>query len=270
MNPTNKEAEPVKKAVRDFYALAANRQASACGCGPATTSCCGSAPAPKATQSLKLGYSPAEIEVLPEGADLGLGCGNPNAIARLKLGETVLDLGSGAGIDCFLAARAVGANGKVIGVDMTPEMVNKARENAMKVKSLNTDFRLGEIEHLPVDGNSVDVVISNCVLNLVPDKLAAHKEIFRVLKPGGRVAISDIVATAEVPEEIRKDTLLWSQCAAGALHIDDLTSILTEAGFERIRITSKDSSRDLIKEWRPGSNLGDYFVSADIEAVKPA
>ena len=217
---------------------------------------------------MQMGYSKAEIEVLPEGADLGLGCGNPGAIAALKPGETVLDLGSGAGIDCFLAARKVGATGRVIGFDMTPEMIFKARNNAAKVGLGNVEFRLGEIERLPIESSVGDVIISNCVINLSPDKPSVFREAYRVLKPGGRLAISDVVATRTVPQNIRADAELWSSCAAGALEIEELRDLLEEVGFSKVRIQPKLESSELIKEWTTNPEIADYFVSANIEAVK--
>lgn len=215
-----------------------------------------------------MGYSPADIEVLPEGVDLGLGCGNPGAIAAIKPGEVVLDLGSGAGMDCFLAAKKTGATGRVIGVDMTSEMIAKARINAARIGLGNVEFRLGEIERLPVEADSVDVIISNCVINLSPDKLAVWREAHRVLKPGGRVAIADVVARGPVPEGIRADVNLWSCCAAGAQSLNELRSTLAEAGFSRIDIRPREESRELIKEWSSNADVSDYFVSADIEAFK--
>jgi ubiquinone/menaquinone biosynthesis C-methylase UbiE len=200
---------------------------------------------------------------------MGLGCGNPQAIASLRPGETVLDLGCGGGFDCFLAAKAVGESGRVIGVDMTPEMISKARQNAVKAGVSNVEFRLGEIENLPVADNSVDVIISNCVINLSPDKARVYKEAFRVLKRRGRLAISDIVATAPLPEEVKRDLALYAACVAGAAQMDDLRAMLRQAGFIRIRVTPKDRSRELIRGWAPGRNLEDFIVSANIEAVKP-
>jgi ubiquinone/menaquinone biosynthesis C-methylase UbiE len=199
-----------------------------------------------------------------------LGCGNPQAIAALQPGETVLDLGSGAGFDCFLAVRQVGPTGQVIGVDMTAEMVAKARENAGAAGYANVEFRLGEIEHLPVADASVDVIISNCVINLSPDKPQVFREAFRVLRPGGRLAISDIVTTAPLPEEVRNDLALYAGCIAGAATIAELEAMLGESGFDNIRIQPKDESRQLIREWAPGQKIEDYIVSAAIEAVKPA
>ena len=205
----------------------------------------------------------------PEAANLGLGCGNPLAIASLREGQLVLDLGSGAGFDCFLAARAVGSTGKVIGVDMTHDMLSKARENAQKNGFTNVEFRLGEIEALPVANNSIDVIISNCVINLSPEKQRVFDEAFRVLKPGGRLAVADVVATAPLPEEIKYDWGAYTGCMAGASQITDLQRMLEASGFENIKIGPKDSSRSFIREWFPGKRVEDYLVSATIEGVKP-
>ena len=261
----------VRKAVREQYGKigAAGRTSGDC-CDP---SCCsGEAAAAKegcGTSSVAMGYSAAEIADLPEGADLGLGCGNPQAIAALREGETVLDLGSGGGIDCFLAARQVGESGKVIGVDMTGEMLDRARNNAKAAGMRNVEFRLGEIEHLPVADAEVDVILSNCVINLSPDKPAVFREAFRVLRPGGRLAISDIVATAPLPQEVRENVELHVGCLAGAALIDELEKMLAEAGFTDIRITPNEASRELIRKYVPGTGLEDYVVSATIEAVRP-
>jgi SAM-dependent methyltransferase len=219
-----------------------------------------------------MGYSKEDTESVPEGANMGLGCGNPVALGSLKLGETVVDLGSGGGFDCFLAARQVGETGTIIGVDMTPEMVSKARKNAEKMGTDNVEFRLGEIEHLPVADNSVDIIMSNCVVNLSPDKLSVYRDAYRALKSGGRLAISDILATAQLPEEIRKDLALLAACVGGAATIDDTKQLLKRAGFTDIEIKPNDNSRELLREWNPNKskNAGDYVVSAYIEAVKPA
>jgi len=217
-----------------------------------------------------MGYSIEELASVPEGANMGLGCGNPQAIAALRSGETVLDLGSGAGFDCFLAARQVGSTGKVIGVDMTPDMISKARENARKGSYSNVEFRLGEIEHLPVPDASVDVIISNCVINLSTDKPSVFRDVYRVLKPGGRLAVSDVVATAELPKDVRNDLALYSACVAGAASVTDLESILADIGFADIQIAPKDESREFIREWAPGRNLEEYIQSASIEARKRA
>jgi ubiquinone/menaquinone biosynthesis C-methylase UbiE len=215
-----------------------------------------------------MGYSQEELTKVPEGADLGLGCGNPQAIAALKPGETVLDLGSGAGFDCFLAADQVGSLGKVIGVDMTPEMLAKARENARRGGYENVEFRLGEIEHLPAADNSVDVILSNCVINLSPDKASVYREAFRVLKPGGRLAISDMVATAEMPQTVQEDLACYCGCITGAISAADLREVVAEVGFESIQIKPKEESREFIREWAPEHRVEDYVVSATIEAIK--
>ena len=250
----------VRDFVRETYGKVASGQQNGC-CGQDR---------PSATAADKLGYSPQEIAALPEGADLGLGCGNPQAIASSKPGETVLDLGSGAGFDCFLASRSVGASGHVIGVDMTPEMLAKARANAVKANITNVEFRLGQIESLPVADDSVDVILSNCVINLSPDKPGAFREAFRVLKPGGRVAVADIVRTAELPPEIASDLAALCGCVAGAASVEELEIMLRNAGFQDIRIRPKDTSREFIRNWVPGSNAADCVVSATIEAIKPA
>jgi len=219
--------------------------------------------------SQALGYSPEEVQAMPVGANMGLGCGNPQAIANLKQGETVLDLGSGGGFDCFLAARQVGETGHVIGVDMTPAMVSKARVNAEKGGFRNVEFRLGEIEHLPVADHSVDVILSNCVINLSPDKERVFADCFRVLKPGGRLAISDVVAFADLPAHVQEDMALLTGCMAGAALISDLEEMLTEAGFQHIRIRPKEESKAFIRDWAPGLPVTDYVVAATIEATRP-
>jgi SAM-dependent methyltransferase len=216
-----------------------------------------------------MGYSSDELRHVPESSNMGLGCGNPTAIASLEPGQSVLDLGSGGGLDCFLAARQVGETGQVIGVDMTPEMVSKARANARVGGYGNVEFRLGEIEHLPVADRSVDIILSNCVINLSPDKPAVFREAFRVLRGGGRLAISDIVATAPIPEDVRRDVDFWSGCISGAEAIDELQQMLQDAGFQEIRIVPKEESREFVREWVPGRNLEQYIVSATIEAVRP-
>lgn len=260
--------EEIRESVRKRYGEIAQSGQSGCGCAP--SGCCGGpAAAPQDSSSLQIGYSLEELQAVPEGADLGLGCGNPQAIAALQPGETVLDLGSGAGFDCFLAARQVGADGHVIGVDMTAEMVAKARNNAREAGYANVEFRLGEIEHLPAADASVDVILSNCVINLSPDKTQVCREAFRVLRPGGRLAISDIVATAPLPAEIRRDLSLYAGCMAGAATIDELTAMLRTAGFDQILIQPKEESRRFIQDWVPGRRIEEYVVSASIEAVKP-
>jgi ubiquinone/menaquinone biosynthesis C-methylase UbiE len=217
----------------------------------------------------ELGYSATDTASVPEGSNLGLGCGNPLAIASLRPGQTVLDLGSGAGFDCFLASKAVGPSGKIIGVDMTPEMIAKARRNAANGGYENVEFRLGEIEHLPVADATADVIISNCVINLSPDKRSVIEEAFRVLKPGGRLAISDIVATQELPEDVRNDLALYSGCMAGATPIHELRKFLANAGFRDVRIEEKPGSREFIRDWAPERGRENYVTSATIEATKP-
>jgi len=263
--------DEIRNHVRDSYAQVAEASNNGDGCG-VESSCCGvSADLDiNSLNSLRLGYSKNDINSVPEGADMGLGCGNPHAIASLKPGDIVVDLGSGGGFDVFLAAREVGEKGRVIGIDMTPTMLSKARNNADKAGFTNVEFRLGEIEHLPVADNSVDVIISNCVINLSPDKAQVFRDAFRILKPRGRLAISDVVATIELPEEMRNDKKLHAGCMAGASLIEDLHSMLSEAGFEKIGITPKDESRDFIRDWAPGSGVEDYVLSAHIQAVKPA
>jgi ubiquinone/menaquinone biosynthesis C-methylase UbiE len=214
-----------------------------------------------------MGYSQEERESVPEGADLGLGCGNPQAIAALRTGETVLDLGSGAGFDCFLAAKRVGRTGRVIGVDMTPEMVTKARGNARAIGASNVEFRLGEIEHLPVPDATVDAILSNCVINLSPDKAAVFREAFRVLKPGGRLAISDVVAMQPMPRELADSVEALTGCIAGSASIEALRALLAEAGFDAVQIQPRAESRAVIAQCMPGAE--DYVVSASIEARKP-
>ncbi|WP_178018972.1 arsenite methyltransferase [uncultured Paenibacillus sp.] len=244
-----------------------NATESSC-CSPNNVGCCNSSTDFKEI-SAGLGYSGEELNVVPDGANLGLGCGNPQAIAQLTPGEVVVDLGSGGGFDCFLASRQVGESGKVIGVDMTPEMVSRARQNAIKGGFMNVDFRLGEIEHLPVADQSVDVIISNCVINLSPDKEQVYREAYRVLLPGGRLAISDVVTTAELPPEIKNDLEdLYAGCISGASSIPELEQMLVQSGFSNIRILPKDESKTFIKEWIPGIKLEDYIVSAIIQAVK--
>jgi SAM-dependent methyltransferase len=261
---THKDDE-IRTAVRSRYAGIAQGTISSC-CGGGS---CGTDESASRAAGEALGYSAGDLKGLPEGADMGLGCGNPKAIASLKPGETVLDLGSGGGIDCFLAAKEVGASGRVIGVDMTPEMVSKARANARKAGFGQVEFRLGEIEHLPMADASVDVIISNCVINLSPDKPQVFREAHRVLKPGGRLAVSDIVATAALPEEVRKDLALYTGCVAGASPIAEVERMLAEAGFKDIKIEPKDDSKRFIRDWSPERPIDDYVLSASITARKP-
>ena len=264
------QADSVRNNVRSAYSkiAEANNKGDCCG---VESSCCGVSDDGQINTliSTRLGYSEADLASVPVGADMGLGCGNPRAIASLKAGEVVIDLGSGGGFDAFLAAQEVKETGRVIGIDMTPEMLSKARNNAEKGQFTNVEFRLGEIEYLPVADNTADVIISNCVINLSPNKRQVFKDAFRALKPGGRLAISDIVASTELPDEIKNDMQLHSACVSGASLIVELEQMMQAAGFEAIRIQPKDESRHFIKDWAPGSNVEDYVLSATIEAVKP-
>lgn len=282
----NRNKEEIRQEVRNRYANVARSadlsslsgiETPCCGQSDISTtnnssgSCCGSPEVTSQQLSTLMGYSKEDLDSVPEGANMGLGCGNPVALASLTTGETVVDLGSGGGFDCFLAAKQVGESGKVIGVDMTPDMISKARMNAERINANTVEFRLGEIEHLPVADNTADIIMSNCVINLSPDKQSVYNDAFRVLKPGGRLAISDVVATATLPDEIQQDLALLSACVGGAATIDDTESMLKEAGFQDIEIIPKDESRELISKWVPGksTNAGDYVVSAFIKAVKP-
>jgi SAM-dependent methyltransferase len=253
----NQDHDRVRTQVRAAYAKVAQ------GAGGCSVGCCGT----EGRGSLAMGYTKEDLASVPEGSDLGLGCGNPQAIAALRPGETVLDLGSGAGIDCFLAASRVGRGGRVIGVDMTPDMVTKARDNARRVEATNVEFRLGEIEHLPVPDASVDVVISNCVINLSPDKGAVFREAIRVLKPGGRIAISDVVATQTIPAELAESVEALTGCVAGAARVDDIRVLMADAGFESIEVEPRADSRAIIGQCMPGSE--DYLASARVEGKKP-
>ncbi|MBI2852358.1 MAG: arsenite methyltransferase [Chloroflexi bacterium] len=228
-----KNNDEIRNAVREHYGQRAKQIA---GC------CSGSAPVRLAQHAERL-YSLEELSVLPQSVTgIAAGCGNPTALAALKLGDVVLDLGSGGGIDCFLAAQKVGLEGKVIGVDMTPEMLQLAKENADKMQARNVEFRLGEIEHLPVPDNSVDVVISNCVINLSPDKPQVFRETYRVLKPGGRIMVSDIVLLKELPESVRNDMTAWSGCVAGASGKEEYLAAIAAAGFKNVEIVSETAS----------------------------
>ncbi|MFZ1385631.1 MAG: arsenite methyltransferase [Propionicimonas sp.] len=257
--------DEIRQAVRENYGQIAVSESSCCD----SSSCCTPTAQQPQLLSLQLGYSQQDLIAVPEGANLGLGCGNPQAIADLQPGETVLDLGSGAGFDCFLAAAQVGPSGRVIGVDMTPQMITKARANAQRDGYDNVEFRLGEIEHLPVADASVDAVISNCVINLSPDKANVFAEAFRVLRPGGRLAISDVVAFAPIPDEVRDDLALLSNCVSGAEEAGVVERLLQDAGFEHVRVDAKEESKTFMAEWAPGTPITDYVVSATIEARKP-
>ncbi|MCZ2250026.1 MAG: arsenite methyltransferase [Bacteroidia bacterium] len=259
MNEQNKDE--LRSVVREQYGKVARETAPTCAPG-----CCGGF-TPNA--SLRLGYSAADLAAVPEGANMGLGCGNPQAIAALKPGETVLDLGAGGGFDCFLAAKQVGTSGRVIGVDMTPDMVTKARANAQKLGATNVDFRLGEIEHLPLPDGEVDVILSNCVINLSPDKGAVFRDAFRVLKPGGRLAISDVVKLKALPEALETNIAALTGCVSGAATVDSVRELLQAAGFQDIDVNVRAESREFIRDWLPGSGVEDFVASATIEAVKP-
>ncbi len=252
-------ADETRELVRDHYAKVSTGNA---GCAPG---CCAVMPS---DQSKMLGYSDGELAAVGDGADLGLGCGNPTAIASLRAGETVLDLGSGGGFDSFLAARAVGPTGKVIGVDMTPEMISRARGNARKLQATNVEFRLGEIEHLPVADGTVDVILSNCVINLSPEKAAVSREAFRVLRIGGRLAISDVVAIAPIPPELRTQAAAIAGCIGGAALLDDVKQMLAEAGFKSIEVKIAPRSAEIVDSWLAGASQ--YIASATIEARRGA
>jgi len=260
--------DEIRRAVRKNYGKIAKSGAENCGCSP--PACCGDGNKPStADVSARIGYSAEDLAYLPEGANMGLGCGNPHAIASLQPGETVLDLGSGGGIDCFLAAKAVGDKGRVIGVDMTPEMISKSREYSEKAKFSNVEFRLGEIEHIPAADNSVDVIMSNCVINLSPDKPSVFRDAFRVLKNGGRLATLDVVATAPIPDDVRENIELHTGCVAGAAQIEELKAMLEDAGFINILINPIEGSKEVIRGWFPEIKVEEYVISATIAAVKP-
>jgi SAM-dependent methyltransferase len=281
----------IRSAVRESYAKVAQggnapaMSASSC-CSPSpsatenpnekmvATSCCGDEVSDKSISvadiSAKLGYSENDLEGIPDGANMGLGCGNPQAIAVIKKGETVLDLGSGGGFDVFLAARQTGDAGRVIGVDFTPEMIEKARKNARELKLENVEFRLGEIENLPVKDKEVDVIISNCVINLSPDKSAVFREAFRALRPGGRLAVSDVVAIADIPDEMKADMALLSGCVSGAAKVDEVKKALADAGFTDIAVDPKSHiSKEFINDWAPGMGIEKLVASANIMAKRP-
>ena len=231
-----RKSKEIKKIVKDGYAKALLQSASCC---PTSSCCCGTDQAKEISKSV--GYSDSEMSTVPEGANLGFGCGNPVALASLKEGDVVLDLGSGAGFDAFLAAQRVGKTGRVIGVDMTPEMIAKAKENAKKGKYTNVEFRLGEIEKLPVEDNSMGVIISNCVINLSPDKELVFKEAHRALKPGGRLMVSDLVLAKNLPKELRDSIEAYVGCLAGAIRKDEYLKLITMAGFQNIKVVSESS-----------------------------
>ena len=257
------DAATQRQAVRDRYGDIASEESDCC-----SDSCCED-DAEDDDRGTELGYTDDDVAAVAEGANLNLGCGNPTALAELQTGEAVLDLGSGGGFDCFLAAREVGDTGRVIGVDMTPEMVEKARENVMKNDAENVEFRLGEIEHLPVSNTSVDVVISNCVINLSPDKPQVFDEAYRVLRPGGRLRVSDVVLTADLPGDVRADPESVAACIAGASTVNSLEEMMRRSGFESIAISPKEDSEEFIREWDDERDLSEYVIAATIEAEKP-
>lgn len=274
------EEKHIKKKVREGYAKIATQETSCCG---SIDVCCGSATSPEKI-SKTIGYTDEQLRSVPEGANLGLGCGNPTALASLQPGEIVLDLGSGAGFDCFLAANKVGPTGNVIGVDMTPEMLKKAKENAKKAGYTNVEFRRGEIEKLPVENASVDVVISNCVINLSPDKKKVFEETFRVLKSGGRLAVSDIVLLKELPDKIQNSIEAYVGCISGAILKDQYLKLIKDAGFIDVTVTDESSyqidvvidkprTQALMEETGATKDeirkLGGYFVSIKVMGKKP-
>ncbi|MDS0260165.1 arsenite methyltransferase [Haloarcula sp. S1CR25-12] len=270
--PSGRPDDEQRRIVRERYADIATDSDGCCGDESADGGgCCDDAAGASGADATarQLGYADDEVDAVAGDANLGLGCGNPQAIADLDAGETVLDLGSGAGFDCFLAADAVGSAGRVIGVDMTPEMVEKARENARANDAETVEFRLGEIEHLPVADATVDAVISNCVVNLSPDKPQVFREAYRALRPGGRLAVSDVVQTAEFPPEVTRDPDSLAACVAGAATVDALETMLADAGFEAVDISPKDDSDSFIREWADDYDPSEYLVSATIEARKP-
>jgi arsenite methyltransferase len=277
MKPTPPNSETTKAEVRRRYGSIAEGESTLTGGEKAAQDCCGPSPTETAAcgccssdeQGRTLGYSDDELAAVPEGANLGLGCGNPVALASLKVGQTVLDLGSGAGFDAFLAARAVGPTGRVIGVDMTPAMVTKARANAAKGGYTHVDFRFGEIEALPVADATIDVIISNCVINLCPEKRPVYKEAFRALRHGGRLAVSDVVAREELSDEVKRDLTLHSGCLAGATPQDELMRILEEAGFQDISIKPKGNSDQVISSWDSKHGLESKVFAAEVTATKP-
>lgn len=254
----------VRNAVRNSYRKIAIGNAKEDGC------CGGSINLKKSSIEIsrKIGYSDEEISTAPEEANMGLGCGNPQLIANIKEGETVIDLGSGGGFDCFLASKKVGTKGYIIGVDMTPEMISKSRVMSRKYRYRNVDFRLGEIENLPVADNTGDVIISNCVINLSPNKQRVYNEAYRVLKKGGRIAISDIVLIRELTKEMKQDEKLYCGWVTGASSVEELKLYLEKAGFSDIRIETKEVSKEYAEKWGHNLKVGEYIMSASIKAIK--
>ena len=291
------DPEQIHTFVRERYGAIAEQAGADCGCAPTccggeresqrgaglptrdseptrqespATTCCDADGPCTPSYGEQLGYTAEELAAVPAGSDLGLGCGNPLAIASIQAGETVLDLGSGAGFDCFLAARQLAGTGRVIGVDMTAQMIAKARANVAKSGFANVEFRLGELEALPVADTSVELILSNCVINLVPDKPRVFREAFRVLRPGGRLAIADIVATKPLPDAMRAKLGAIGACVGGAALLEDLRAMLAAAGFERIQIQLRERSRHTINQWTNDETAGEFVVSALVTAFKPA
>jgi ubiquinone/menaquinone biosynthesis C-methylase UbiE len=281
--------DKIKKAVRQRYGEIARTGGSCCGPSQAGASCCGSPQESKyqlvkrlqnaENLSVEVGYAEGDLLSVPKGANLGLGCGNPTALASLQEGEVVLDLGAGAGFDCFLAAQRVGPVGQVIGVDMTPDMVDRARENARRDGYENVDFRLGEIEHLPVADSTVDAIISNCVINLTPNKAQVYGEAFRVLKPRGRVMVSDMVTLKELPEFVMQSLAASAGCIAGASLKDDYLQIIADAGFEDIQVLKETTFPVEMAQQFPESasvpieelqDIANSIVSITVGAMKPS
>ncbi len=260
------DKEKIRDHIRRNYANVAISSSDKSCCGSGCS--CGDNSVDINEISAKIGYAENDLADVPQGANMGLGCGNPIAIAALKKGETVLDLGSGGGLDCFLARANVGEEGHVIGVDMTPEMISLARKNAKESEYNNMEFRLGEIEYLPVANGSVDVIISNCVINLSLDKQRVFMEAFRVLRPGGRLSISDVVATAKLPQDIEQDLSMIAGCIGGAEYVEDLREMLENAGFVDIKMRPKDNSKEIVTSWIPDKNIEDFVASFIIEGVK--
>ncbi|HWT76196.1 MAG TPA: arsenite methyltransferase [Mobilitalea sp.] len=260
------KTEEIRESIRKNYAGVALQSTGSGCCGSGC--CCSGSNVNIEKSSLNIGYSEEDISNAPSESNMGLGCGNPVAIASLRQGETVLDLGSGGGFDCFIASKQVGETGYVIGVDMTPEMIKLARNNADNGGYGNVEFRLGEIEHLPVADSSVDVIISNCVINLSLDKEQVYQEAYRVLKSGGRLKVSDIAAKAPLPDDIRHDLISISACIGGAAYIDDIKDMMLNAGFHEVKLTEKVYDKTIIDSWLPGKNIDNYVGSFDIEAIK--
>ncbi|MFC1833773.1 arsenite methyltransferase [Thermodesulfobacteriota bacterium] len=262
--------DEIHSAVREHYAEAATKRRTCCE-SSAGASCCETAAItePKSNVAGRFDYSPQDLSTAPDGSYAGLGCGNPLAMAMVSSGDTILDLGSGTGFDCFLAAEHVGKTGRVIGVDMTPEMLSKARNYAKKKGHGNVEFRLGEIENLPVADESVDLIISNCVINLSPDKPKVFSEAYRVLKPGGRIAIADMVASASLPGELQDDLALYCACLAGAALVDDVKAMLTNAGFDDVKIQPRRPLTETADGAATTEEIADVVTAAMVEATKP-